>query len=225
MQAALAWIWDRLAADPEARAIVLTGAGRAFCAGGNIRDFLATQQDFYLRRRQFRESRAIVNSMMECPLPIIAAVNGAAVGLGASLATLCDIVLMSDEAFMQDPHVSVGLVAGDGGAVVWPLLMSLLQAKEFLFTGDRISAQTALQLGLANRLLPQEQVLPEAVKLAHRLAKQPPQALQDTKRALNLHLRRAALGILEFATAAESESFLSAEHRERVATLLEKQGK
>jgi len=210
-------VWAQLAADGDARAAVLTGAGAAFSAGGDFGWFQVVQGDAAPRRAMLREARAIVTEMTRCPLPVVAAVNGPAVGFGCSVALLCDVVLIDENAFLADPHVSVGLVAGDGGAVVWPLLTSLLRAKEYLFTGERIPAGLAVELGLANRVVAAGSALPTAVELAHRLAAQPPLALQETKRAVNLHLERAVTGILDFALSAESESFGTAEHRDRVA--------
>jgi enoyl-CoA hydratase/carnithine racemase len=145
--------------------------------------------------------------MAEFHKPLIAAVNGPAVGLGCSVAVSCDIVLIAESAFIADTHVNIGLVAGDGGAVAWPLMMSLLKAKEYLFTGDRIPAALAVELGLANRVVPDGEVMAEARKLAHRLAEQPEQALQETKRALNLHLQAAIARVAPFALSAEAESF------------------
>jgi enoyl-CoA hydratase len=210
---ALADVWVTLGRDTEARAVVLTGAGRAFSAGGDIPGFIEQAEDLDLRRKAMRTARLLVEHMAGVHLPVIAAVNGAAVGLGCSIATSCDLVLMADDAYLQDPHVTIGLVAGDGGVVSWPFMMSMLKVKEYLFTGRRISAVTAVDVGLANRVVPRDDLLAEAVKLAHELALQPPQALQETKRALNLHLQHAALKVLPFALAAESESFASRELR------------
>lgn len=136
-----------------------------------------------------------------------------AVGLGCTLAVLCDIVLIADDAYMADTHVNVGLVAGDGGAVTWPLLMSILRAKEFILLGERIPEDAAIQYGLANRTVPGDRLLEEARTLAHRLADQPQQALRDTKRAPNLHMQNAANMVLPFALSAETESFASEEVR------------
>lgn len=200
-------VWAQLAADDEARVVILTGAGRAFSAGGNIPGFIRDYEDAERRRASLRNARRLVDAMLACHLPVIAAVNGPAVGLGCSIAALSDIVLIADTAFMADTHVAIGLVAGDGGAMSWPLMMSILKAKEYLFTGDRIPAAQAVELGLANRVVPADSLLEEADKLADRLAALPPQALQETKRALNIHLQQAATAVLPFALTAESESF------------------
>jgi enoyl-CoA hydratase len=211
MHEALTDVWVRLMRDREARAVVLTGAGRAFSAGGDIPGFISCVEDIEHRRSNMRTARLLVDHILGCHLPVITAVNGPAVGLGCSIAVSADIVLMSDTAYFADTHVSIGLVAGDGGVVTWPFMMSMLKAKEYLFTGDQISAQTAVELGLANRVVPHDKLMDEALALAKRLAKQPAQALQETKRALNLHLQEAALRVLPFALSAETESFSSPE--------------
>lgn len=169
----LAEVWRELAADPKARAVVLTGAGRAFSAGGDFDHLRRHHTDPDLRERSIRLDRAIQTEMIRFPLPVVAAVNGPAVGLGCSLALGCDLVLMAEDAYLADPHVSVGLVAGDGGVSLWPLLTSLLRVKEYLFTGDRIPAATAVELGLANRTVPAADLQREALALAGRLAAQP----------------------------------------------------
>lgn len=195
-----------LARDQQARAIVLTGAGTAFSGGGDITNF-ANRAQFENRYCWMREARALTDEMLRCHLPVVAALNGPAVGLGCSVALMCDIVLIADTAFMADPHVSVGLVAADGGAVLWPLLMSYLKAKEYLLLGERIPAAKAVELGLANRVVPAADVYEEALALAHRLAALPWQSVQETKRSINLHLQEAALRVMPAATTAESESF------------------
>jgi enoyl-CoA hydratase len=204
-------VWVRIMRDQEVRAVVVTGAGKAFSAGGNVPGFIRNVEDVDYRRWSMRNARLLVDHILGCHVPVIAAVNGPAVGLGCSIAVSCDIVLIADTAYMADTHVNVGLVAGDGGVVTWPFMMSMLKAKEYLFTGDRIQAETAVQLGLANRVVPHEDLMAEALTLAGRLAEQPPQALQETKRSLNLHLQRAALNVLPFALSAETESFSSPE--------------
>jgi enoyl-CoA hydratase len=216
LHARLATIWDEIAADPDCRSVVLTGNGRAFCAGGDAGVLVKMNESEQYRTETLREGATIVRSMAAFPLPVIAAVNGPAVGLGCSLTGLCDIVLIESSAYLCDPHVSVGLVAGDGGAISWPALTSLLKAKEYLYTGDRIPADEAVHLGLANRVVEDGTSVDAAVALAHRLAKQPAQALRDTKRALNRHLERSIHDILDFALAAEGVSSASSEHRKIV---------
>ncbi len=221
MHTAFTRLWDRLAEDPHARAVLLTGSGDYFSAGGNLVEWLETHVNNPVTRRAgMRDARRIVRDMIDFPLPIVAAVNGPAVGFGCSIAVLCDIVLMSDRAFFADTHVASGLVAGDGGSVLWPLLMSLLKAKEYLLLGERINADKAVELGLANRVVAHDSIKQEGLALAHRLAALPPRAVQDTKRTLNLHAERAIAGILEYGISAETECFTTQEHRAAIDKFL-----
>ncbi len=218
----LAEVWPELEGDPGCSVVVITGNGRAFCGGGDMTLLKRMNEDEELREAILREARQIVERLVRFRFPVISAVNGPAVGLGCSLAGLSDVVLIEESAYLTDPHVSVGLVAADGGALTWPSMTSLLRAKEYLFTGDRISARDAVEFGLANRVVPDGSSLDEAVSLAERISRQPAQALIDTKRALNKHLERAMHDILDFALAAESISSASASHRQIVDRFLEK---
>jgi enoyl-CoA hydratase len=221
MHTAFTRLWGTLADDPDARAVLVTGTGDYFSAGGNLVEWLETHVNNPVTRRAgMRDARRIVRDMIDFPLPVVAAVNGPAVGFGCSIAVLCDIVLMSDRAFFADTHVASGLVAGDGGSVLWPLLMSLLKAKEYLMLGERIKADKAVELGLANRVVPHEQIKQEGLAVAHRLAALPPRAVQDTKRTLNLHAQRAITGILEYGISAETECFTTPEHRAAIDKFL-----
>lgn len=200
-------VWELLADDDDLGSVVLTGAGGAFSAGGNIDHIQLMHDDPKARRHSIRAAERLLRTIIDCEVPVVAAVHGPAVGLGATLAIFSDLVVMADDTFLSDPHVSVGVVAGDGGTVIWPLLIGMLRAKEYLLLGDRVPAEDCLRLGLANRLAPRDDVLPAALALAERLAAQPRQAVRDTKRALNLHVREAADLVLAFALAAEGESF------------------
>jgi enoyl-CoA hydratase/carnithine racemase len=206
-------LWSRMAVDGGARAVVLTGAGRAFSAGGSIEEFEYYRTDFAARRKTLRNARRLVDDMLNLHLPVVAAVNGPAVGLGCTLATLCDIVFVDESTFLADPHVTVALVAGDGGAVTWPFMTSMLRVKQYLLTGDRIPAPVAVELGLANFAVPADSLLSEATAFARRLAELPPQAVQDTKTVLNQLLRQAAVNVLGFGLAAESQSHDTEEYR------------
>ena len=159
MHRELAEVWSLLAADPRCRAVVLTGAGRAFSAGGDLPRMVATQQDQAIQDEVFDEARRTVLGMLDLPQPLIAAVNGPAVGLGASLVSLCDLAIASETAFLADPHLGVGLVPADGAALLWPMMMGLMRAKEYVFTGERIPAATAQELGLVNKVVPAGEVL------------------------------------------------------------------
>ncbi len=222
LHTALAGVWDRVAADDEVRAVVLTGRGRAFSAGGDFHVMTRVQRDQAFRTQNIDEARRIITGMVRCPVPVIAAVNGPAVGLGCSLALLSDLVLMAEGAYLADPHVQVGLVAGDGGAMVLPLIVGLARARELLFLGERVSAEDAVRLGLAHRVVPRDRLLDEAMELARRLAALPAAALRGTKRAVNLHLEQAMAAVMETALAAERDSMASPEHAAIVAGLIAK---
>ena len=224
LHTALAGVWGRLAADDQVRAVVLTGRGRAFSAGGDFHVMTRVQRDEAFREQNIAEARAIITGMVRCPVPVIAAVNGPAVGLGCSLALLSDLVLMAEGAYLADPHVQVGLATGDGGAMVLPLLAGLARAKEMLFLGSRVGAEEAVRLGLANRMVPGDKLLDEAMDLAGWLAALPAVALRGTKRAVNLHLEQAMATVMEAGLAAERDSMRSPEHAEIVAKLIAKSG-
>jgi enoyl-CoA hydratase len=205
LHAGLAHLWSRLGEDREARAAVITGAGRAFSAGGDFAYLNELRQDADLRAKTILHGREIVLGMARCRIPVVAAVNGPAVGLGCSLVALSDIVYIGENAYLADPHVQVGLVAADGGPLTWPLQMSLLLAKEYALTGARISAHRAVELGLANHVV--EDPMAEALACAKRIMELPRQAVESTKRLLNIHLERAVLATLDYANSAEDQSF------------------
>jgi len=214
---AITEVWGELARDTEARAIVLTGAGSAFSAGGDFGLLQAMVDDVAVRSATIDEGKTLVRSMLALEIPVIGAVNGPAVGLGCSLVSLCDLVLIAEHAHLADPHVALGLVAADGGAIAWPYLTGLLRAKEHLFLGTRISATEAVEAGLATRI--SADPLTEAVELAHRVAKLPPQAVRETKRLLNAGLRAAVAALIDDGMAAEWRSFDTPELQANLARL------
>jgi enoyl-CoA hydratase/carnithine racemase len=217
---ALTRVFPLLSADRDARAAVITGEGRAFSAGGDFDLLQRMTDDRALRRDVIAEGRELVLNMIRCRVPVVAAVNGPAVGLGCSVIALSDVVYMAESAYLSDPHVTVGLVAADGGPLTWPLHTSLLLAKEYAFTGDRIPAARAREIGLANHVCADGEVFAAALKAAHRIAALPKQAVEATKRVLNLHLERAVLATIDFAMAAETDSFETTELRDNVARFL-----
>ncbi|OBG29052.1 enoyl-CoA hydratase [Mycobacterium alsense] len=215
----LARLWQRLTDDPTARAAVITGAGKAFSAGGDFAYLKELSADAELRAKTIRDGREIVLGMARCRIPVVAAVNGPAVGLGCSLVALSDIVYIAEDAFLADPHVQVGLVAADGGPLTWPLHISLLLAKEYALTGTRIRAGRAVELGLANHVVADP--LAEAIACAKKILELPQQAVESTKRVLNIHLERAVLASLDYALSAEHQSFTTDDFRAIVTKLNE----
>jgi enoyl-CoA hydratase len=214
-------LWRELRRDSSVRAVVLTGNGKAFSAGGNLKGpRMSAGQEL---DEFFRDARSIVVDLLEVPQPIIAAVNGPAIGLGATLALLCDVVYASRTAVIADPHVNVGVVAGDGGAIVWPWLIGMARTKEYLLTGDKIDAVEAERIGLVNRVVEPEDLLDAAHALAQRLAAGYPRAIQGTKQVLNAILRDTANTALDLALSAEKECFACGDHAHAVERFLAQQ--
>jgi len=172
----LARLWPRLSEDRAARAAVLTGSGKAFSAGGDFAYLEELGRDPELRARTIAHGRDLVLGMARCRVPVVAAVNGPAVGLGCSLVALSDIVYIAEDAYLADPHVQVGLVAADGGPLTWPLHISLLLAKEYALTGTRIRAERAVELGLANHV--SADPVGEAIACAKKILELPQQAVR-----------------------------------------------
>jgi enoyl-CoA hydratase len=218
----LAEVWAEIGSDRSVRAVVLTGAGKAFSAGGDFPRMVATQTDQDIQDEVFDEARRTVLGMVNLPQPVVAAINGPAVGLGASLAALCDISVLADTAFLADPHLGVGLVSADGTAILWPLLVGLGRAKEFVLLGERINATRALEIGLVNRVVPQSETVQVAMEIAEKLTRLPHRSLQDTKRVMNSHAVRALDASFEYAMSAERQSVNSAEHAALVKKLIER---
>jgi len=213
-------VWRLLDRDPDARAVLLTGAGKAFSAGGDFQFLKRQHQSLDSRYMIQQEVGTILREMITFRLPVVAAINGPAIGLGASLALSADLVVMAEKAFLQDPHVSIGLTAGDGGALHWPHLIGMARAKEFLYLGNRMSAQEAFELGVANRVAAPEDLFDTALDLAQRLAKQPARALQSTKRALSLHIAQTAVPIIDYGATAELVELGAPEHIELIRDFL-----
>jgi enoyl-CoA hydratase len=216
----LSQIFADIAQDRDTEVVLLTGKGRAFCAGGDIKWFqdMTPQQLDAL----FVEARKIIIDMLEVEQPIIAAVNGPATGLGATLALFSDVIFAAENAKIGDPHVRVGVVAGDGGAVIWPWLIGAARAKEFLMTGDLLSASEAERLGLINHVVPAEKLLSTAMDFATRLANGPTKAIRWTKASVNKILRDTANLVLDTSLALEKHCFSTEDHKEAIRAFVEK---
>lgn len=210
----LSRVFADIAGDDDTRAVVLTGEGKAFCAGGDINE--VPNQAGPALDRFFREARKIIIDLLELPQPIIAAINGPAVGLGATLALFCDLTFAAEHALIADPHVTVGVVAGDGGAVIWPWLIGANRAKQYLLTGDKLSAREAERIGLINQVVDADELFDTAHGFAARLADSPQRAIRGTKAAVNALLRDAANLILDACLATEKECFTSGDHSRAV---------
>jgi enoyl-CoA hydratase len=217
----LARLFRELKREDSARAVLLTGRGRAFSAGGDFRWF-PTLDDLEKLEHLRRDAKQMIWDLLDVELPIVAALNGPAVGLGASIALLCDVIFMAESATVSDPHVRVGIVAGDGGTAIWPLVLGPARAKQFLLTGDPVSATDALRMGLVNRVVADDVLELEALAFATRLAAGAPLALRYTKQAVNKLVKDALNTSFDAATALEIVTFQSEDHREALAALREK---
>ena len=218
----LSRMFDDMNRDPGCDVIVLTGAGRAFCAGGDAA-WMQTMIDAPQRFRALgTEAKRIVFSLLELEKPIICRLNGPAAGLGATVALMCDIVVASDQATIGDPHVRMGFVAGDGGAVIWPQLIGYARAKELLMLGDMISASEAERLGLVNHVVPAAELDAKVDALAARLLNGATHAIRWTKTVANIPLRRLAHELMDASIAYEMMTNLSADHQEAVSAFRDK---
>jgi enoyl-CoA hydratase len=217
----LTLLFAQLQRERTARAILLTAAGRAFSAGGDFAWFPELQEPGRLEALRL-DARQLIWDLLDVPLPIVCAVNGHAMGLGASIALLCDVVLMAESATIGDPHVRVGVVAGDGGTVAWPAAMGPMLAKRYLLTGDAVTSADALRLGLVAEVVADEELDDRAMAFARRLAAGAPLAVQYTKQAVNKLMKAALIESFDEATALEIVTFQSADHQEALAALREK---
>jgi enoyl-CoA hydratase len=220
--AELARFFIELATDVESDVVILSGVGRAFSAGGDLAHIERMVEDPSLFVKDMPDVKRIVFGLLDCPKPIIAKLNGHAIGLGATIALFCDIVFASSDAKIGDPHVRIGLVAGDGGAVIWPHLLGHARAKEYLMTGRALLAPEAERIGLINRAVPPEDLDRVVDEFAEELLKGPMRAIQWTKLAVNIGLKQLAHAVLDASVAYEALSNMTADHREAVMALREK---
>ncbi|MEI8299517.1 MAG: enoyl-CoA hydratase/isomerase family protein [Pseudomonadota bacterium] len=199
--------------DDETDIVILTGAGKAFCAGGDLDWLLSIHGDIARTAAGIRNDRRIQNSILDLEKPIIAKLRGPAIGLGCSLALFCDFVYAAPDVVLADPHVCVGLVAGDGGAILWPQLIGYMRAKSYLLTGDRITSTDAAQMGLITKVLPESELDDAVEALAARLAAGSTHSIKWTKASINAGLKVIANAVIDRAAAYENISQLQQDHR------------
>jgi enoyl-CoA hydratase len=210
-------------ADPDTKVLVITGGGeKAFSAGGDINEMKRLLNEPRESIHGFIEARKLLNALLRLEKPLIARVNGHAVGLGATIALFSDLCYAVDGCKIGDPHVAVGYTAGDGGALIWPQLIGYMRAREYLLTGDPILSQDAAAIGLINRSVPRDQLDEVAFGMADRLAAGASVAINLTKQAINLPLRRQLEGMLDASVWFEAISAFSDDHAEAVNAFVEK---
>ena len=218
----LARVFHEANEDADSDVVVLTGAGKAFCAGGDMAWLQASVGNAAAFEQVAAEAKAIIFSQLDLAKPLVCRLNGHATGLGASLALCCDIVVAQSGAKIGDPHIKVGLVAGDGGAILWPALMGHVKAKRYLLTGDMLSAAQAEQMGLVSDVVPIEELDATAYGIAERIASGPTHAIRWTKVTANLSLKALVHAHFDTGIAYEMLSNQTDDHREAVAAFREK---
>jgi enoyl-CoA hydratase len=221
MHAELAGVWADVSSDPDTKVAVVTGAGRAFSAGGDLAMVERQIGNYDLVTHMLKEMSDLVYNMANCEKPIVSAINGVAVGAGLVVALLADISICAADARLGDGHVRLGVAAGDHAAIIWPLLCGLAKAKYYLLTGEMVTGEEAERIGLVSRVLPRDEVLPEALNVAAKLAAGPQLAIRLSKRALNGWVRNAG-PIFDQSAAYEMLTFLGPDIKEGLASLREK---
>jgi enoyl-CoA hydratase len=221
MHGELARVWAEVSADPQTRVAVITGAGKAFSAGGDLDMVRRMAGDHDRVAHMLREMSDLVYNIINCEKPIVSAINGVAVGAGLVVALLADISICASDARLGDGHVRLGVAAGDHAAIIWPLLCGLAKAKYYLLTGEMVTGEEAERIGLVSKALPREEVLAEAMNVADKLATGPQLAIRLTKRALNGWIRNAG-PIFDQSAAYEMLTFLGEDIKEGLASLREK---
>jgi enoyl-CoA hydratase len=213
----LAALMAELKRDQTIRAVILTGNEQGFSAGGDF-SWIAGLESTEVVEVQLH-ARQLLWDLLDIEVPLIAAVNGPALGFAATIALLCDAIFMAEDAWISDPHVRIGLVAGDGGCAIWPLALGPALAKRYLLTGDRLEASDALRLGLVTHVVPAAELQDEAVRFARRLMSGPPLAIRYTKLAVNQYLRQTLLTAFDYSLAMEATTLRSADAREAIKAL------
>jgi enoyl-CoA hydratase len=218
----LSCVFYDVARDPKAQVVVLTGAGSAFSAGGDIKAMEANLGNAEYHTALFSRAPFVVHGLLGLNKVVIARINGHAMGLGATLALLCDLTIAAETAKIADPHVLVALSAGDGGSFIWPQHIGFARARWFLLTGEAITAKEAVDIGLINKAVPAEELDEAVYELADRLAKGPTLALNATKRSINMLLKKQAEGLVEAQLGMEMWTIFSKDHAAAVRAFLDK---
>lgn len=217
----LAYVWKDVDADPETSVAVITGAGKAFSAGGDLKMIDGQIKDFKQISTIMKEAADVVYNIVDCDKPVISAINGPAVGAGLAVAIMADISIIAEDARFTDGHIRLGVAAGDHAAIIWPLLCGLAKAKYYLMTADFIDGKEAERIGLVSKCVPGDQLMEEALRVAKVLADGPKFAVQWTKRSLN-HWVRQAIPIFESSLAYEMLNFFGDDVEEGAKALIEK---
>jgi enoyl-CoA hydratase len=222
MHTEISYIFHEISGEPDIDIVVLTGAGRAFSAGGSYESMQLSIDNPSHFDHTAIEAKRMVFSMLDCQKPIIAKVNGHAVGFGCTLALYADIVYMNESAKIGDPHVNVGYVAGDGGAAIWAQRIGYTKAKQYLLTGDLLTGRQAAEIGLINHAVPLDGLDDAVQACVDKLLAKPAKALQWTKLAINVGMKQIVHPVLEAGIAYEYLSMRTEDHREAIAALREK---
>ena len=217
----LSRVWLDIGDDPETRVVVITGAGRAFSAGGDLEMIEAYNKDMNIVAGVMKEAADIVYNMINLDKPVVSAINGVAVGAGLAVALLADISIISETARLTDGHLRIGVAAGDHAAIIWPLLCGMAKAKYYLLTADFLDGKEAERIGLVSLAVPQEEVVPKALEVGQKLATGSQLAIRWTKRALNNWLRSAG-PIFDASLALEMMGFMTNDVSEGLQAVREK---
>jgi enoyl-CoA hydratase len=217
----LSHVWLDIAQDDETRVVVITGAGRAFSAGGDLQMIEGMAGDAANIGKAFKEAGDIVYNMINLEKPIISAINGVAVGAGLAVAFMADISIASETMRITDGHLRLGVAAGDHAVIIWPLLCGMAKAKYYLLTADFIDGKEAERIGLVSLCVPPDKLMDKAMEVALKLARGPQQAVKFTKRALNNWLHLAAPAF-DASLAMEMLNFFSADLKEGVSAIRER---
>jgi enoyl-CoA hydratase len=222
MHGELERIWDDIDNDDDVRVAILTGEAGTFCAGTDLGVQQKQNDEGRRGRPRTRAARRIFWNMLDCEKPIIAKVRGYAYGLGVNIALACDLVYAADTARFCDSHVKMGIAPGDGGAVLWPLLIGFSRAKEYILTGDPLDAPKAAQIGLINHCLPDSELDAAVDAMARKLAEGAPLAISYGKLSVNAMLKQLIAGAFETSLAYDQLTLYTQDHKEGASAFMQK---